>query len=251
MTAAVGHGLRGVVLALLLLLALPAGAAVTAAGFSDDIAQRMRACTVCHGEQGRAAPDGYHPRIAGKPAGYLLNQLHNFREGRRHYRLMTQLLAPLSDAYLAEIAGYFAALDLPYPPPPASRASPQQHARGEQLVLRGDPARELPACADCHGDRLTGILPAAPGLLGLPRDYLVAQLGAWRSGTRRAHAPDCMRQIALRLAPDDVAAVSDWLASRPVPVPATPAAASASRPSPGLDCGGSDSLRSSSNRGAR
>jgi cytochrome c553 len=60
-----------------------------------------------------------------------------------------------------------------------------------------------------------------------------------------------MRQIALRLAPDDVAAVSDWLASRPVPVPATPAAASASRPPPGLDCGGSDSLRVSSSGSTR
>lgn len=250
MTAAVGHGLSAAALALMLSLALPAAAVGTAAGFSDDIAQRMRACTGCHGEQGRAAPDGYHPRIAGKPAGYLLNQLRNFREGRRHYRLMTQLLAPLSDDYLSEIAGYFAALDLPYPPPPAARGSPQQVARGEQLVRRGDAARDLPACADCHGDALTGILPAVPGLLGLPRDYLVAQLGAWRSGTRRAQAPDCMQQIAQRLAPDDVAAVSDWLASRPVPVPAKPAAASAARPPRGLACGGGDGLPAASNRGA-
>ena len=29
------------------------------------------ACTGCHGAEGRAASDGYYPRIAGKPAGYL------------------------------------------------------------------------------------------------------------------------------------------------------------------------------------
>ena len=39
-----------------------------------------------------------------------------------------------------------------------------------------------------------------PGLLGLPVDYLNAQLGAWRTGARRAEAPDCMAQIAQRLA---------------------------------------------------
>ena len=50
MTDAVGRRLRRAALALMLSLALPAGAAGTAAGFSDDIAQRMRACTVCHGE---------------------------------------------------------------------------------------------------------------------------------------------------------------------------------------------------------
>ena len=33
-----------------------------------------------------------------------------------------------------------------------------------------------------------------PGLLGLPRDYLNGQLGAWRSGQRRAVEPDCMAQ---------------------------------------------------------
>src|SRR6188472_4206260 len=89
--------------------------------FEDSMAQRTLACTACHGKEGRAGPDGYYPRIAGKPAGYLYNQLLNFRDGRRHYGLMTRLLDPLSDAYLLEIANHFAALDLPYPPPrPAS-----------------------------------------------------------------------------------------------------------------------------------
>ncbi|MCB2071660.1 MAG: cytochrome C, partial [Ottowia sp.] len=35
--------------------------------FRDDMAQRTLACTACHGEQGRAGPDGYYPRLAGKP----------------------------------------------------------------------------------------------------------------------------------------------------------------------------------------
>ena len=80
----------------------------SAAPFEDTMAQRVLACTGCHGAQGRAAPDGYYPRIAGKPAGYLYNQLLNFRDGRRHYALMNGLLAPLNDAYLREIAEHFA-----------------------------------------------------------------------------------------------------------------------------------------------
>ena len=97
----------------------------------DDIwTERIQACTACHGEQGRAGPDGYYPRLAGKPAGYLHHQLRNFAEGRRHYGLMTRLIDPLSDAYLGEIAQHFASLQLPYPAATASRLSPERLTRG-------------------------------------------------------------------------------------------------------------------------
>jgi cytochrome c553 len=197
------------------------GPASAAATFEDTIAQRVVACTGCHGKEGRAAPDGYYPRIAGKPAGYLFNQLRNFRDERRHYELMNGLIALLDDAYLQEIADHFASLDLPYPPPLAPAGSAAQRDAGEALVRRGDPARSLPACNDCHGVQMTGLAPFVPGLLGLPRDYLNAQLGAWRSGQRRALPPDCMAQVAQRLSPEDIGAVSAWLAAQPVPAPAT------------------------------
>jgi cytochrome c553 len=200
----------------------------------DTLAQRMQACTPCHGSEGRATRDGYFPRIAGKPAGYLFNQLQHFRDGRRHNATMTYLVEHLTDDYLQEIAGYFAALELPYPTPPAIAATPATLQRGEALALRGDAARELPACSACHGARLTGVLPAMPGLLGLPRDYVIGQFGQWRNGLRHAAAPDCMAQIAQRLTPDDIGAVATWLAAQPV-VDARPAA-SLDAPLP-LDCG--------------
>jgi cytochrome c553 len=206
-----------------LALGLGAAAAVAAAPPSD-IAERALACTACHGSQGRAAPDGYYPRIAGKPAGYLHNQLLNFRDGRRSYPLMTYLVEHLSDEYLNEIAHYFAGLDLPYPPPLPAVAAPADLARGQLLALKGDPARQLPACAQCHGRALAGTAPWTPGLLGLPRDYLTAQLGAWRTGLRRAQEPDCMAHIARRLTPADVSALAHWLAAQPVPPGAKPAA---------------------------
>jgi cytochrome c553 len=185
---------------------------------ADTLAARVSPCTQCHGREGRAAADGYHPRIAGKPAGYLFHQLLNFRDGRRHYGPMVQMTTLLPDAYLLEMAEHFAALDLPYPPPPRTPTEPALLVRGEQLALRGDAAHQLPACTTCHGPALTGVLPATPGLLGLPRDYLAGQLGAWVTGQRRAHAPDCMAEVARRLQGQDVAAVSAWLAAQPVPL---------------------------------
>lgn len=222
-----------VLAALALLLTAPQGKA--AQPFQDTIAQRMNACTVCHGKEGRAGTDGYYPRIAGKTEGYLYNQLVNFRDGRRNYRLMNHLVAQFSDDYLREIAHYFATLDLPYAAPQPSAAGPDVLARGRALVFDGDKARDLPACASCHGTALTGLQPAVPGLLGLPRDYVNGQLGAWRVGQRQAQSPDCMAHIAKRLDPADINAVSSWLAAQPVPPHAGPAAATAT--SLPLQCG--------------
>ena len=212
--------LRSLVLPLLLAAAASQAAPPV---FEDSIAQRTLACTACHGKEGRAASDGYYPRIAGKPAGYLYHQLLNFRDNRRHYGLMTQMVDPLSDAYLLEIAQYFAQLDLPYPAPQPSSAPAQLLRRGQQLVTQGDAARQIPACAQCHGAALTGVAPNIPGLLGLPRDYLNAQLGAWRTGQRRAHAPDCMATVARQLSPEDVSAATAWLAAQPLPANPHPA----------------------------
>ena len=217
-------------------LALGAGApAAHAQPVPDTMAQRTVACIGCHGDDGRAASDGYYPRIAGKPAGYLYNQLLNFRDGRRSYPMMVYMVSHLSDEYLREMAGYFSSLHPPYPPPQRAQASPAALARGRQLALEGDRGADVPACVACHGQALTGIAPAIPGLLGLPRDYLSAQFGAWKNGARRAAQPDCMATLAQRLSVDDISAVSAWLSQQPAPSDARPL--SGSRVRLPLECG--------------
>lgn len=199
------------------------------------MAERMAACTACHGKEGRATADGYYPRIAGKPESYLLHQLQSFRDGQRRYPMMNYLLANLSDDYLQQIAAFFADQHPPYPPPVTTEASATVLERGRQLVTTGRPAQRIPACAACHGDGLAGVAPGIPGLLGLPRDYINAQLGAWRNGERKAKAPDCMGEIARTLSPEDINAASSWLAAQPVPPDYRPAAAPA-KPLP-AQCG--------------
>jgi cytochrome c553 len=217
-------------------LALFAGIAHAAPKVEDTMAQRVQACTGCHGKEGRAASDGYYPRIAGKPAGYLFNQLLSFRDGRRQYTLMANLLEPLTDDYLREIAQHFSQLELPYPPPQRATASVDVLTRGETLVTKGDAALRVPACIACHGAGLMGVAPSVPALIGMPRDYLNSQLGAWRTDGRHAMQPDCMAQVAKRLAPDDISALSQWLAAQTVPAGAKPAAA---LPAPlPMPCGG-------------
>ena len=188
----------------------------------DTMGQRMQACTACHGKEGRATNAGYFPRIAGKPAGYLFNQLVSFREERRHNTVMAALLAHMSDDYLREIAQYFASLDLPYPPPAPTAAAQRDLARGEAIVRQGN--GKVPACVQCHGSAMTGVAPTIPGLLGLPSGYMSGELNAWRTGARKAVEPDCMAQIARELTADEIGAAAAWLATQPVPPNAKPAA---------------------------
>ncbi|CAM8662695.1 Cytochrome c-like domain containing protein [Comamonadaceae bacterium] len=212
----------------------------TSLAFENTMAERTRACTACHGDQGRAGPDGYYPRLAGKPAGYLYNQLENFQQGRRQYGLMQALIDPLSRDYLRAMAVYFSELHIPYPAPAPATAPPAVLASGRTLVLEGDVKRGLPACVSCHGQALTGVQPFTPGLLGLPRDYLNAQLGGWQTGQRKGHSPDCMATIAKRLSDADVNAISQWLSSQPVPANSTAVATRPAQPrgTPALpDCG--------------
>jgi cytochrome c553 len=211
-----------------------AALAADAAPPADTFAQRMLACTGCHDNEGRRGRDAYYPRIAGKPAGYLYNQLVNFRDGRRFYSLMTYLVDLQTDAYLHEMAEHFASLEATYPPPEVAKVDPAVLDRGRALVQVGDAGRKLPACAECHGGALAGVQPAIPGLLGLPRDYVVAQLNAWRNGTRRALPPDCMADVAKGLTVEEITAVATWLAAQPVP-PNPQAEAPKRRP---RECGG-------------
>lgn len=221
--------------ALLLLLACAAGpvAAERPATLPDTMEQRVLACTSCHARPDRN--DAFFPRISGKPAGYLYNQLVNFKTGARQFPMMTYMVNHLPDAYLREIAGHFSQQHLPplATPQPALPAAVIE--RGRMLAMQGDRAIGVPACIACHGKALTGVAPSIPGLVGLPRDYVNAQFGAWKNKVRRAHAPDCMADIANRLSLADVSAVSGWLAAQPLSPSARPDTAIA-RPLP-IACG--------------
>ena len=82
------------ILSLLAAIAMPLGAAQAQAPLQapaterapDTMAARVLACASCHGAEGEGTSDIYFPRLAGKPAGYLYNQLVAFRDGRRNTR---------------------------------------------------------------------------------------------------------------------------------------------------------------------
>lgn len=220
--------LRGVVLKWLhastLVLVLPLASfaqarddAVPTFKIIDSMEARVQGCVTCHGDRGQGTSNGYFPRIAGKPAGYLLNQLLAFKNGTRKYPPMNYLVAYLPDPYLGEIAEHFAKQQPPFAIRDIPPAEPAALARGRILVMHGDEDAGIPACIACHGERLTGMEPGIPGLAGLRPTYIVAQLTRWRVGDRHALEPDCMKRIAARLSDADIPAVAAWLSRQPAP----------------------------------
>ncbi len=224
------------ILGALIAVTLAAGAArAQSVSAPDTLAARVQGCATCHGSLGEGSSDASFPRIAGKPAGYLFNQLQNFREGRRSYPPMNYLLGYLHDDYFQDMAAFFAAQRMPFAAPEHPSIPAAELQGGEQLVRQGDAARGIPPCMACHGPQLAGLNPGIPGLIGLHSRYLSGQLEAWRAGTRRAKAPDCMRDIASRLTEAQVTQVSAYLAALPKPAAPWPAPANAWVPP--LSCG--------------
>jgi len=199
------------VLALAVACALPLAAvaqdpALPAFAKVDSMEARVQGCVTCHGQSGQGTNSGYFPRIAGKPAGYLYNQLVAFRDGTRSYPPMNYLVAYLPDAYLRDMAEHYAKLRPPFVKPAPPTADAAALARGKALVGKG----------------LTGMEPGIPGLVGLRQTYIVGQLTSWRTGERGAAEPDCMKRIAARMSDADITAVAAWLASQDPPTDPSP-----------------------------
>jgi len=166
--------------------ALAQNEAVPAFKTVDSIEARVQGCVTCHGQSGQGTNNGYFPRIAGKPAGYLYNQLVAFRDGTRQYPPMNYLVAYLPNAYLREMAEYFAKLRPPFSAKEPAPADAAILERGKVIATTGDPGKGIPPCIACHGVGLTGMEPGIPGLVGLRTTYIAAQLTRWRVGERRA-----------------------------------------------------------------
>ena len=67
-------------------------------------------------------------------------------------------------------------------------------------------------CANCHGNEGRTVPGSAvPSIAGLPRDYLIAQMKAFKDGTRSATV---MHQISKGLSDQQIASMADYFAAQ-------------------------------------
>lgn len=65
-------------------------------------------CAACHGEDGHARIPGA-PNLAGQPYDYLLQALHEYRNGERKVPVMRAAAGPLTERDMQALAHWFAA----------------------------------------------------------------------------------------------------------------------------------------------
>lgn len=64
-------------------------------------------CAHCHGTDGRSV--GMTPGLAGVDKGYMVQQMKDFKAGKRPATIMHQLAKGYTDAQIEQVAAYFAA----------------------------------------------------------------------------------------------------------------------------------------------
>ena len=96
----------------LLLAVIPFAASMMTAGsaVAQDAARTrliVANCANCHGTDG--VSQGGMPMLAGLPKDYIVQQMQDFKSGKRVATIMHQLAKGYSDAEIDAMAGYFAA----------------------------------------------------------------------------------------------------------------------------------------------
>jgi cytochrome c553 len=161
-------------------------------------------CSRCHGEAG-VSDDDEVPHLAGQNPRYIFKQLRDFAADAREGGRMNKTARKLSEADMANLAVMFSAMSLPpmadQPVPPAP-----------SLVTDGDPGRKLTACAECHGADGRGKSADydAPALTGMPYDYFVASMQAFRDGSRSNDLDGVMRAAAQATTEPEIQALAEY-----------------------------------------
>ncbi|WP_085318394.1 c-type cytochrome [Derxia lacustris] len=167
-------------------------------------------CSACHGLDGNANGPTF-PKLASQHPDYIVKQLHNFRpkDGAKPERENAQMLgfaSTLSEQQMLDVAAYFSSQKLV----PSVAANKDSAALGKKIWRAGIPAKNVPACAACHGPKGDGIPAQYPRLGGQWAEYTELQLVNFRQGLRNNNA--IMTNVASRLSDVEIKAVADFAA---------------------------------------
>ena len=189
--------------------AVKADAAKGATLYADgDAARGLPACVSCHGAAGNSTIT-VNPKLAGQHESYIYKQLVDFTTPERNQPVMTTYAKMLSYADKKNIAAY---LGTQLSKPGAAK-NKDTIDLGKKIYRGGIAAKQVAACASCHGATGNGIPVQYPRIAGQHQDYTVAQLTMFRSTKADARKNSSqMHTIAARMSDDEIAAVADYIA---------------------------------------
>jgi cytochrome c553 len=162
-------------------------------------------CAICHGSNRQGQVDT--PNLEGQPAAAVYKELRDFKAAARTNAVMSPFALKLSEQDMLDLAAYYSYL----PRQPGSHPDPAVTA--PDIVARGAPMRNVPACASCHGTSDAKL--GTPWLDGQSAVYLKAQLQAFATGGRRNDISEQMRNIARQMNAAEIDEAARYYASRP------------------------------------
>jgi len=175
-------------------------------GAVDSGAAKSAACQACHGPKGNSVNPEW-PSLAGLGAQYIVQQLQNFKSGKRANPIMTPNVLALTPEDMADLGAYFGSQVNT-----GVEADTTTGKAGEKLYRGGDKAHGIPACVACHGPAGRGMESAKfPSLRGQHSVYVAKQLADYASGARTTGPNGIMPTIAKRLSGDDIRNVSTFV----------------------------------------
>lgn len=166
---------------------------------AEPLAERIKVCAGCHGEDGNSRTPGV-PSIAGQPRIFLENHLVLNREGVRGTEVMQDVMRGVGDREIIAIAKHFAAL-------------PARAAPGETDAALAKRGRQLAArlrCGICHLKDFSG-QQQIQRLAGQREEYLVSVMLALRDKPPRG-ADTQMSAALYGVSDNDIRAMAHYLA---------------------------------------
>ncbi len=187
---------------------LMSGAAI--AGEASSGKSKSAACGGCHGFDGNS-PIPTYPKLAGQNEAYIVKQVKDFKANSdRQNPIMFGMVAALSDQDASDIGAYFQAQSLK----DAATFDADKAAAGREIYKGGDLQKGIPACQACHGPTGAGTAGIGyPQLGGQYTDYTLAQLKAFKNGSRKNDDKKLMRNIVEKMSDKDMEAVANYIAS--------------------------------------
>lgn len=171
-------------------------------------------CVACHAADGNSGISIY-PRLAGQHAAYTAKHAKDIRDKVRTWSLaesMVAMVEGMSDEDIDNVSAYYEKqVSL------AGEAEAASLQAGQLIYRGGVPDQKVPACMACHGPNGAGIPTASrakDGVLAYPRisgqhkDYVVAQMQAFRDGSR---VHNMMAPIATRLTDQQINDVANYI----------------------------------------
>jgi cbb3-type cytochrome c oxidase subunit III len=171
----------------------------------------QQVCSNCHGVAGIAVSPNF-PNLAAQKPAYVVAQLQGFKSHGRQdpagFEYMWGLSRSLTDEQINGLAAYYAAQPAAHQPAESDAARTEA---GRRIFHDGVPAKDVPACMTCHGDKGQGN-EAFPRLAGQHADYVAKQLIVFQRTDQRPEGA-IMKTIAHELSSEDIKDIAAYVQS--------------------------------------